>query len=55
MTRAAEGWVAEPSLNQVATPTKATSGAETRERLAWNQVNGGRSGGTSPAGRTLPD
>ena len=24
MTRAAEGWVAEPSLNQVATPTKAT-------------------------------
>ena len=24
MTRTAEGWVAEPSLNQVATPTKAT-------------------------------
>jgi len=24
MTRVAEGWVAEPSLNQVATPTKAT-------------------------------
>ena len=47
--------VAVPFLNQVTTPTKATSGAETRERLAWSRVNGGRSGGTSPAGRTLPD